>query len=158
LKNFVRKVFITIAGGDVRTVGIWDSTHERLLRVTKVAQVDMAELIDRLTCLFLDGPDHQEVAARAPRSPAEAALEAALEVFVVYKGVRVTGTLDRRTDCLQIVDGPPVLVERTFKSPTQAAVEVVKTINPSRGRPETNGWRFWHSAGDGQIIDRLRAR
>jgi hypothetical protein len=114
----------------------------------RVAGVTISELLDRLT-----GPTAVRPSpAGSQTGPDE------VQVFVSYQGERVEGMLDLDTDRLRITGGPAALVGRNLKSPTQAAMEVVKVLNPDRERPETNGWRFWRDGQTGQIIDRVHRR
>jgi hypothetical protein len=134
------------------TVDVKDSTYDRLRFAARVAGISISELIDRLTLSSDPAP------SAGPASPAEAVPRTGeVEVYVVYRGERVDGLLDLETERLRITRGPERLAGRSFKSPTQAAVETVKVVNPGRERPETNGWRFWRDAASDRIIDQLRS-
>lgn len=133
----------------MRTIEVSDAIYARLEFGARVAGVTISELLDRLT-----GPT---AAQSSPAGPVPAG-SGEVRVFVSYQGQRVDGLLDIETERLRITDGPTALVGRSLKSPTQAAMEVVKVLNPDRERPETNGWRFWRDQQTGQIIDRVHRR
>lgn len=135
----------------MRTIEVDDATYDRLQFAARVAGISMTELIRRLTLTSGADLSAGQPATVQPRS-------GEIEVYATYRGERVDGRLDLETERLRITGGPEGLVGRSFRSPTQAAVETVKTINPDRERPETNGWRFWREAGSDRVIDRLRAR
>jgi len=134
----------------VKTIQISDTTYEKLDFGARMAGLTIAELVDRLT----SSVEGSVSSATPPRSaePEE------VRVFVSYRGKRIDGLLDLETQRLRITDGSAALAGRTFRSPTKAAVEVVKLLNPDRERPETNGWRFWRDLETGQIIDRVHRR
>jgi hypothetical protein len=133
----------------VRAIEVSDATYARLDFGARVAGVTISELLDRLTAPSGRPPSSADP---LPAGPDE------VRVFVTYRGHRVDGVLDLETDRLRITDGPTGLVGRSLRSPTQAAMEVVKLLNPDRERPETNGWRFWRDLETGQIIDRVHRR
>ena len=134
----------------MKTIQISDATYEKLDFGARVAGVSIAELVDRLTSSVEDS-----VSSRTPPRGVE---PEEVRVFVSYRGKRIDGLLDLETQRLRIMDGSADLAGRSFRSPTQAAVEVVKLLNPERERPETNGWRFWRDLETGQIIDRVHRR
>lgn len=128
----------------MKQVEVDDDTHERLMFGARVAGLTVAELIRHL--VLVPGGHAEKDAIMKQETPGT-------RVFVSYRGRRVDGVFDVDSERLTIVNGPPDLVGRTFKSPTKAAVEVVKAVNPGRLNPQTNGWRFWRTTDSGQVID-----
>jgi hypothetical protein len=133
----------------VRQIGVDDVTYDKLVFAARVSGLTVAEVVQQLTSAT------GGLIAGVVGPPAAADADG-LSVYVVYKGVRVSGALDLSTERLRITEGPPTLAGRDFRSPTQAAVETVKVLNPHRERPETNGWRFWKDVSSDRIIDSLR--
>lgn len=130
----------------MKQIDVDDVTYEKLAFAARIAGLTIPEVISRLTSPF---------AGQANPGPVPPE-QSEIHVYVVYKGTRIDGALDLRTERLRLIDGPSGLVGREFRSPTQAAVETVKVLNPDRERPETNGWRFWKDAATDRIIDQLR--
>jgi hypothetical protein len=138
----------------VPVVEFSDAAYDKLVFAAKVAGVSLTEAVDRVfgtstPSIAPSGPD-QEPSASVPR-PDE------IRVSATYLGRLVSGYLDLDSERLRITEAPSPDLLRTFKSPSQAAVETVRQLNPTRKRPETNGWRFF-SAEDGQPIERHRRR
>lgn len=133
----------------MRQIGVDDVTYEKLVFAARVSGLTVAQVVRQLTSAT--GGLIAGVAGSAA-----AADDEEVTVYVVYKGVRVSGALDLSTERLRITEGPPTLAGREFRSPTQAAVQTVKVLNPHRERPETNGWRFWKDVSSDRIIDSLR--
>lgn len=134
----------------MRQIEIGDGTYSKLEFGARVAGLTISELVDRL----VDAPISPTVTDAKSGGPTAAVSVTPHEVavFVDYQGQHVEGFLDVGTDRLRITDGPSSLVGRSFKSPTQAAVAVVKVVNPGRARPETNGWKFWRDPVTDKII------
>lgn len=76
-------------------------------------------------------------------------------IHVVYKGVRTEARFTPATGVVEVVVGP--LAGKRFTSPSRAAIEVVRAINPSVS-PNRNGWGFWLVTGTGQALHTIRQR
>jgi hypothetical protein len=63
-----------------------------------------------------------------------------VDVYMDYHGQRVRGSFDRRSHALVVHDVPHP--NRRFRSPSQAASEVVRALNPTVN-PSRNGWITW---------------
>ncbi|WP_422770061.1 hypothetical protein ACN28C_25495 [Plantactinospora sp. WMMC1484] len=136
------------------TVEFSDAAYEKLAFAAKIAGVSLTEAVDRVF-----GTSTQAAASDDPQPEPSASEQRQDEIKVTatYLGRRVTGYLDLDSERLRITEAPHSDLVRTFKSPSQAAVETVRHLNPGRKRPETNGWRFF-CAEDGQLIERYRRR
>jgi hypothetical protein len=131
-----------------------DAAYEKLVFAAKIADVPLTEVVDRVF-----GISKQPITPSASDQgrPASSQREGEIKVTATYLGRRVNGYLDLDSERLRITEAPDSDLLRTFKSPSQAAVETVRHLNPTRKRPETNGWRFFY-AEDGQLIERHRRR
>ena len=136
------------------TVEFSDAAYEKLAFAAKVAGVTLTEAVDRVFATF-NSPITSPDCGHTPSVPEGHQDE--IKVTATYLGRRVTGYLDLDSERLRITEAPDSHLVRSFKSPSQAAVETVRHLNPSRKRPETNGWRFF-CAEDGQLIERYRRR
>jgi len=108
------------------------------LGVTPAAAVGV--LLDRLA-------QQSVVAASA------AANDGAVPIHVVYRGTRIEAEFDPATKGVTITSAP--LAGKRFNSPSRAAIEVVRTLNPSV-HPNRNGWGFWVVTETGQELQSIR--
>ena len=131
-----------------------DAAYEKLVFAAKVAQVSLTEAVDRVFGISKE-PITTSPSDQGPRAAEQRHEE--IKVTATYLGRRVVGYLDLDSERLRITEAPDAGLLRTFKSPSQAAVETVRHLNPTRKRPETNGWRFFY-AEDDQLIERHRRR
>ena len=143
---------MSIDGGDA--VGRSGAAYDKLVFAAKVAEISLTEAVDRVFGVSMDSSAPLRADQPLPASdqhPDE------IKVTATYLGRHVTGYLDLGSERVRITEAPSSDLLRTFKSPSRAAVETVRHINPARKRPETNGWRFF-TAEDGQLIERHRRR
>jgi len=138
--------------GYMKHIEISDAAHEKLAFAAKVAGIAISEAVDRLAGVSAETPGRRD-SDTAPKAP----LDDEIAVSVVYREQKVSGFLNLDSERLRITEAPVPDLIRTYGSPSQAAMEIVRALNPGRQRPETNGWRFFY-AEDGQIIDRHRRR
>jgi hypothetical protein len=132
-------------------IEISSETFARLKFAARISGCTEGEIVDRL--VGDEGAPQKAPTAREPR-PEPRPREVA--VHVVYRGERVEGFFDPVTTIVRIASGPTRLENRAFRSPSQAAIEVVQTLNPTRERPETNGWKFWVVTETGRTIQSIR--
>lgn len=75
-------------------------------------------------------------------------------------GARVAGVyrpdLTNRSRVFELTHGPAHLVGSCYKSPSGAAVAIVRARDPERAHPNTDGWLFWRILGHGGKLDRVR--
>lgn len=136
------------------TVEFSDAAYDKLVFAAKVAGVSLTEAVDRVFGTSKEPIALQDSGQEPPSSDQR---QDEIKVTVTYLGRRITGYLDLDSERLRITEAPDSDLLRTFKSPSRAAVETVRHLNPTRKRPETNGWRFFY-AEDGQLIERYRRR
>ena len=97
-----------------------------------------------------------EVRDADPGTAETASAETPTEIFKVYKGHRVEGTLDPATSAIRIMSSP--WDGKDYLSPTAAAIAVVEHYSPDRAEPNTNGRRFWKLSSSGESIDTIIGR
>jgi hypothetical protein len=76
-------------------------------------------------------------------------------IHVYYKGTRVDAEFNRKSHRIKILSGP--LEGQSFDTPSRAAIEVVRAINPSIN-PSRNGWGFWTVNETGGLLNTIRYR
>ncbi|MFG1646106.1 hypothetical protein ACGFMK_38005 [Amycolatopsis sp. NPDC049252] len=109
-------------------------SHEALTRIRLLQsawQTSEAAVVDRLLDAF---------AQAGQPLPSQEQNPDELKVHATYEGQRVRGTFDLQTHHLQITEGP--LAGQMFKSPSGAAMAVVRHLNPDVHN-NRNGWTFW---------------
>ena len=130
------------------TVTLPTTTHDRLRLVAgawRRTEADtIADLLDRLA----------GVSALSDRRGADDG-DGAVRIHAIYGGTRVEATFDAQTESVTITSGD--LSGVTYKSPSRAAIEVVRLINPSVS-PNRNGWGFWIVTSTGEPLQTLRHR
>lgn len=118
------------------------ATHDRLRLVAATLGVNesdaVAELLRRLT--------KSSPAATAPDS-------GKVPIHVVYKGTRIDAEFDPSTEGVTIMTSP--LDGKSFNSPSRAAIEVVRVLNPDV-HPNRNGWNFWLVSSTGALLQTIR--
>lgn len=91
-----------------------------------------------------------------PSAPAAGTTEPGLvAIHADYEGFRSNALFDPATQRVQFVEGP--LAGKSFKSPSGAAVAVVKHYKPDVD-PNRNGWGFWVVSETGEWLQALRHR
>ena len=125
----------------VSTLILDPTTHDRLRLVAAALGVSeseaVAELLRRL----------------AEPSAATAADPGKVPIHVVYKGTRIDAEYDRVTQGVTLLTEP--LAGKSFTSPSRAAIEVIRLLNPSVN-PNRNGWGFWTVDVTGGLLNTIR--
>ncbi|WP_432979607.1 hypothetical protein [Dactylosporangium sp. CA-233914] len=134
----------------MRKIDVSDAAYDMIAFAARIANLSISEAVDRLVGIS-DG-----AASKAPATD-EAGRPATEEIpiTVKYRGHRISGFLDPVTGRVRITESPAPNLIGTYRTPSQAAMETVRVLNPDRQHPQTNGWRFWY-ADDGQLIERHR--
>lgn len=83
------------------------------------------------------------------------AVRDAIPIHAGYQGIRIDAAFDAQTQGVKVLSGP--LAGHTYKSPSGAAVAVVRTVNPAI-HPNRNGWGFWLVSDTGAELESLRKR
>ena len=133
----------------MKTIEVSDQAYDKISFAAAIAGVSIAVAVDRMVDRATASPAANSSTHGAVADPDEIA------VSVTYRGQHVKGFLNPKTERLRITDAPIAGLIRTYRTPSQAAVETVKALNPARQHPATNGWRFFVD-GQGQLIDRYR--
>lgn len=116
-----------------------DRTHEKLRVVAGVLGLTEAQAVGEL------------IRRLEPRSSAGDDLRMA--IHAVYKGARVEGLFDPKTNAVEITTGS--LAGQRFVRPSPAAVAVVRSIDPAVS-PARNGWNFWLITDTGAVLQSAR--
>lgn len=74
-------------------------------------------------------------------------------IHVDYQGQRVEATFDPDSEAVVVLSDP--LRGRSFASPSGAAVEIVRRLNPDVS-PNRNGWNFWIVTATGAPLSSIR--
>lgn len=89
-----------------------------------------------------------------PAASVASGVSTGIPVYADYGGYRTHGTFDRTTTRIDITSGP--LAGRSFKTPTGAAMAVVRYYKPGVS-PNRNGWSFWNlDDGSGRFLQSIR--
>lgn len=125
------------------TITLSESTHERLRLVAATLGRSEAEAVDHLLNRL----------ARSGRSESEASPE--VPIYFSYGDHRIEGLFDTSTAGVKITSGERA--GTSWKSPSRAAIEVVRSIKPSVN-PNRNGWYVWTVLETGQPLQSLRRK
>ena len=134
----------------MKGIEVSDEAYEKISFAANIAGISLAVAVDRLIAKASEPPRH----AQDPEKTSEAGADE-IPVSASYRGHEVSGFLNLETERLRITAAPKAELISSYRSPSNAAVEIVRALNPARQRPETNGWRFFNGP-DGQLIDRHR--
>jgi len=136
----------------MKVIEVSDAAYERLTFAAEIAKISLSEAVDR--AVGAPAGPHGPPATPGGTAPPG---DSEIAIAVTYRSHSISGYLNLETEHVRITAAPKAELIRTYKSPSQAAVATVRTLNPGRQHPETNGWRFFY-AEDGQLIDRHRHR
>lgn len=134
----------------LQTIKIRNSSYQKLVFAAALYHKSIPAVIDDLVERAIGDslPDEPVVrdlpGSRSPEIP----------IFKIYKGRRFEGRFDLRTQVVTLLTEP--FHGKVFRTPTEAAVAVVRHVNPDRRHPETNGYRFWLQLSNGQDLDGVR--
>lgn len=134
----------------MRTIAVSEAAYERLSFAAEIAKISLPEAVDRAVGVSANPLGSPAAPLEEPQAGSNE-----IAISVTYRGHGVSGFLDLKTEKVRITAAPKAELIRAYKSPSQAAVATVLSLNPGRQHPETNGWRFFY-AKDGQLIDRHR--
>ncbi|NMO50917.1 hypothetical protein HH310_06890 [Actinoplanes sp. TBRC 11911] len=134
----------------MKDIEVSDEAYEKISFAANIAGISLAVAVDRLIAKASEPPKHAKDTEKTSEVDADE-----ITVVASYRGHEVSGFLNLATERLRITAAPKAELIRSYRSPSNAAVEIVRALNPARQRPETNGWRFFNGP-DGQVIDRHR--
>ncbi|MFI5488775.1 MULTISPECIES: hypothetical protein [Micromonospora] len=129
-------------------VEVDDGTDDYLTFAASIAGITKGEVVARLVAQARAGsvPSPEEGADQEPAS---------VRVYADYAGHRTYGLFVPGPGRIEITSGP--LSGRSFRTPSQAAREIVKLYNPDVS-PHRNGWSFFALASTGAPLQTLRYR
>jgi hypothetical protein len=119
-------------------------TDEFLSVAARVAAISKGQVVAQLVALAKAEPN--------PTSPAVRS-SAAVTIHADYEGHRTSARYIRGPGRIEILDGP--LADTSYKTPSEAAREVVKLYNPSV-TANRNGWTFWSISESGDPLQTIR--
>jgi len=143
-----RGMLLDVRNGLTRTIEVSDATFQKLAFAARVTGKAVGDLVGELV-------DAEGSSGAAPAMPATSVPPGQLPIFKIYRGRRYDGFYDPRNEAVTLVTGP--FGGQVFRTPTAAAVAIVRHANPSRENAETNGFRFFKTA-DGVLLDSIRRR
>lgn len=125
-----------------------DATDTYLAFAASIAGMTKGQVVARLVA--------QAQAAVAP-GPADGGEEepASVRVYADYAGHRTYASFTPGPGRIEITSGP--LAGQSFRTPSQAAREIVKHYKPDVS-PHRNGWGFFFVAATGAPLQTLRHR
>lgn len=129
-------------------IDVDEATDRYLAFAASIAGLTKGEVVARLVA--------QVQAGTAP-SPGDEANEepASVRVYADYAGHRTYASFVPGPGRIDVTSGP--LAGRSFRTPSQAAREIVKHYNPEVS-PHRNGWSFFSLATTGAPLQSLRHR
>jgi hypothetical protein len=120
-------------------------TDDYLALAARVAGISKGQVVAQLVVLAKSEPP-----ADSPRRPGG---ERAVTIHADYEGHRTIARYIRGLGRIEIEDGP--LAGESFKTPSEAAVRVVRKYNPEIN-PNRNGWTFWVITETGAPLQTIR--
>ena len=133
-------------------ISLGQPTYERLTLLVRAWNTTPDGAVARLLDEFQGGTGGQQAPTPVPAGSPPADL-AAIPIHAVYDGVRVQGRYYPDTGAVEVVGGK--LDGKRFRSPSGAAVAVVKSLN-RRVNPNRNGWSFWVIDSTDEILETIR--
>lgn len=125
-----------------------DETDRYLAFAAGISGLTKGQVVARLVA--------QVQAAATPReAPDEEGEPAPIRIYADYAGHRTYAIFVPGPGRIEITSGP--LAGRSFRTPSEAAREIVKHYNP-KVSPHRNGWGFFFVAATGAPLQSLRRR
>lgn len=90
-----------------------------------------------------------------PPAKADVPTDEGVPIHVDYQGSRINALFDPATEHVTLLSEP--FGGRDFRSPSGAATEVVRALNPDV-TPARNGWGFWVVSDTGEFLQSIRGR
>jgi hypothetical protein len=117
----------------VPTVEIDQQTDDYLTLAARVAGITKGQVVAQLIALARSSPDEDASSRGEPQIRTVA-------IHADYDGQLTNATFYRGLGRITITDGP--LAGRSYKTPSEAARDVVAQRNPNIAA-NRNGWAFW---------------
>jgi hypothetical protein len=141
----------------MEAVEVTSAVASQVRLLARAWDVSTSEAIGRLLERFIAN----EAAAVSPyaqrvnemaTTPAQGQRDS-VPIHVVYQGVRIDAVYEPDTRRVEVRSEP--LAGRWFKSPSGAACEVVRHLNPGV-KPNRNGWGFWTVDATSDLLQSIR--
>lgn len=117
-------------------IDVDQQTDDYLALAARVAGISKGQVVTQLIALARS----ESAETDAPRLDREPPGLRTIAIHADYEGHRTNAMFVRGLGRIEIVDGPSA--GRSFKTPSEAAKEVVTTYNPNVSA-NRNGWTFW---------------
>ncbi|WFE62634.1 hypothetical protein [Micromonospora sp. WMMD714] len=130
-------------------IDVDDETDRYLAFAAGIAGLTKAQVVARLVA-------QAQAAVQAAGSLDAVDQEpAAVRIYADYSGHRTYGVFVPGPGRIDITSG--ALAGKSFRTPSEAAREIVKHYNPDVS-PHRNGWSFFYLVGTGAPLQSLRGR
>lgn len=123
-----------------------DTDYERVRLLARAWEISEGEVVRRL----LDDFAKPDVTASSEAVPQ---ISDDVPIYADYDGSRIEAIYHESTKRVDIVNG--VLAGQSYKSPSGAAMAVVKAYNP-KVHPNRNGWDFWFITKNDEALNTIR--
>jgi hypothetical protein len=120
----------------VPLIEVDQQTDDYLALAARVAGISKGQVVAHLIALARSESAEMD----APSPSREPPGLRTVAIHADYDGHRTNATFVRGLGRIEIIDGP--LAGRSFKTPSEAAKEIVTTYNPNVSA-NRNGWTFW---------------
>ncbi|MEU2614463.1 hypothetical protein ABZ570_23205 [Micromonospora sp. NPDC007271] len=131
------------------SIDVDDDTDRYLAFAASVSGLTKGQVVARLVADARARAESSPGASRGEKEPA------AVSVYADYAGHRTYASFIPGPGRIEITSGP--LAGQTFKTPSQAARQIVQHYNPEVS-PHRNGWNFFLLAETGAPLQTLRHR
>ena len=126
-------------------VEVDQQTDDYLALAAKVAGISKGQVVAQLVVLATSEP--------TSGATARSSGDRTVPIHADYEGHRTNALFVRGPGRIEIADGP--LAGESFKTPSEAAVRVVREYNPEVN-PNRNGWTFWMITETGAPLQTIR--
>lgn len=126
------------------TLTVSTQTYEQVHLLARAWNIGLDAVVERLLREFQMDPSDDTVVADLDMVP----------VYMTYAGTRTEGLFDPASTAVTVLSGEHR--GHRFKSPSGAAVQVVRSLNP-RIHANRNGWVTWMVTATGKSLKSLQA-
>lgn len=130
----------------MQSINVTDGVHEQISLLARAWDISEAEVVRRLLEEFTK-------ASHRSKDVSPPSMEGGVPIYAVYDGNRIDAVYHPSTKRIDITTG--VLAGRSFKSPSGAAIAVVRAHKPNI-HPNRNGWYFWVVTDTGKVLESIR--
>jgi hypothetical protein len=130
-------------------IEIDQQTDDYLSLAARVAGISKGQVVAQLIAFTRSGSADVD----SPRASQEAPGLRTVGIHADYEGHRTSAVFVRGLGRIDIIDGP--LIGRSYKTPSEAAREIVATYNPNV-TSNRNGWTFFVVSDTGAPLQTIR--